>query len=143
MNFSTCIKKAGGQLRHALALLVLVCAPISIGAQALPPHSPWPGGIAVVVVGNTTSGTPAPVVSAGGRNILVLPYKQQWVAVLGLPLHALKGQFFIRVDGKLRSLDVQPAQYGQSHITITDPAYTSPPNEQRQKRIAAERQTLR
>ncbi|MGI9344656.1 MAG: M23 family metallopeptidase, partial [Gammaproteobacteria bacterium] len=42
-----------------------------------------------------------------------------------------------------RSLDVQPAQYGQSHITITDPAYTSPPNEQRQKRIAAERQTLR
>ena len=49
---------------------LLLCTGLlgAAGAAAAPPHSPWPGGIAVIDI----PGGERPTVTAGGRRVLVL-----------------------------------------------------------------------
>jgi murein DD-endopeptidase MepM/ murein hydrolase activator NlpD len=51
-------------------------------AAAEPPHSPWPGGIAVIAL----EGAGRPEVSIDGRPVMVLARGDQWQAVVGIPL---------------------------------------------------------
>jgi len=61
----------------AVALL-LICA----AAGALPQHSPWPGGIAVLEI----SSEARPTVSVNDKPSLVIHSNNKWVAIIGIPL---------------------------------------------------------
>jgi murein DD-endopeptidase MepM/ murein hydrolase activator NlpD len=59
-------------------VLLILCG----AAQALPHHSPWPGGIAVVPI----AGESRPVVTVNAKPALVVRAGDEWVAIIGIPL---------------------------------------------------------
>jgi murein DD-endopeptidase MepM/ murein hydrolase activator NlpD len=50
--------------------------------MAAPDHSPWPGGVGILPI----AGNDRPVVTVAGKQVLVLPRDDGWVAVVGIPL---------------------------------------------------------
>jgi len=93
-------------------------------ALALPTHSPWPGGIAVISLGDYET---APTVTFNDTPVLTTRGDDGWIAVIGIPLDQPSGTAVIRVnnDEHARSFDVVEHQYREQHLTVK-PSYVNP-----------------
>ena len=111
-------------------------------AAAEPPHSPWPGGIAVI----TLEGAGRPEVSMDGRPVLVLAKGDQWQAVVGIPLDQPAGEPLLldvlqgSEAARKLSIDLREADYRVQRLTV-DRKYVEPDQESLE-RILAEREVL-
>lgn len=68
-------------------------APFPNISANLPAHFPVPGGIAIVPL--RVKGAIKPVVKFGSREVLVVPYQNQWQAIVGLPGNILPGNYIL------------------------------------------------
>ena len=89
-------------MKNALGILAAAgLAAAATTADAMPPHAPRPGGIAVI--GLDLPSLPAagvPLVTFGERRALVLKGDDKWLAVVGIPLDHQAGTASVRVaDG--------------------------------------------
>jgi len=109
--------------RLALALLLLAQP-----ALALPPHTPVPGGVAVIDLGPAKQ--PAPTAQWGEQPLAVVNEREHWYALLGIPLDTLPGELEIRISGGSspgpRSIAVQLKNYPEQRLTIRDQRKVEP-----------------
>lgn len=131
-----------------LASLVLLCAASMAFAQdvALPRHAPFPGGVAVVKIGETDA--PLREVVYGGRRVLTLRHAQGLLALVGVPLDAKPGPQALQIrtdDGALAlsyatAFEVKPKQFPAQHLKI-NPRFLQPTAEEL-ARIERERELI-
>jgi biotin carboxyl carrier protein len=113
-----------------LCLLLALCLlPFLASPANLPHHDPVPGGVAVVPLGLTTSEPPA-VQSEAGR-VMVVWHREQWTAVVGIPLTASLGVHVLtpqQEEGadKRWTFTVRDKQYEQEWITLKNPRMVNP-----------------
>lgn len=121
----------------ALFWLLLFFTPQSTyAATRLPPHTPVPGGIAVLQLPETIAPTDAqPSAWFQGNQIMLVknPTTDQggWAAIIGIPLSTSPGRHQVTVttvpNGKqLMSFDVEPKTYQEQHITLTNKRQVNP-----------------
>lgn len=132
-------------LRFAILLgWSLVCANLAI-AQPLPVHSPVPGGIAVVDLGEANS--PRPKVTLASRQVLVIENEGHWTALVGIPLAFGPGRHEVKVHRadylETISLQVDSKEYPAQSIRLPKgkERYVVPPPEAL-NRIVRERKQL-
>ena len=124
-------------------LPLLLVALVATQAPAVPQHSPWPGGVAVVTI---ASGGERPEVSVDGQNALVLQDGTDWIAVIGIPLEQpAPGKLMAYVtlpNGEPAQVDfeLQPYPYEEQHLSV-DRKYVEPDPEELE-RIVAERKII-
>lgn len=110
-------------LLTALALLV-----IARSVLALPPHTPVPGGIAVVQLDSDR--LPAPTAQWGEQPLAVVRDKGRWHALLGIPLDTLPGELEIRVfsgsTAATHNIAIRPRNYPEQRLTIKDQRKVEP-----------------
>ena len=107
-------------------------------AYALPQDAAVPGGVALVPLDITSSNsTPAqtPIVFYGERQIMVHQQKQQWIAVVGIPLSAKPGTHNLLVKNNSTNSEasslkmpftVHEKEYQSQYITITNKRHVNP-----------------
>jgi murein DD-endopeptidase MepM/ murein hydrolase activator NlpD len=111
-------------------------------ALALPAHSPWPGGIAVVRLDVDAQ----PVVTVDGKRALVTKSDDAWTAVVGVPLDqdaALPLQLEVAAPGAVPErlgIDLREADYRVQRLEV-DRKYVDP-GEAALQRIYAERDII-
>lgn len=126
-------------LFNSIALLLYLGA---TSAWALPVHSPWPGGIAVVPAGNGER----PSVRLGDRRALLVRRDGGWVAIAGIPLEAEPGTpLTLSVDRPGETpdvilVDLEQADYRVQRLNV-DRKYVEPSPEALE-RIFAERKII-
>jgi murein DD-endopeptidase MepM/ murein hydrolase activator NlpD len=106
-----------------VTVAVLFCILWVSAAQAMPQHTPRPGGLAVLSL--DTAGTdPPPLVMFAGRRALVMRQADEWVAVIGVPLDQPVGP----AEAALRTTDnestrlafeVHAHAYREQHLTVS------------------------
>jgi murein DD-endopeptidase MepM/ murein hydrolase activator NlpD len=125
--------------RHSLLLAaaLLAAAP---GVLAMPEHSPWPGGVAVIDV--APADTPRPVVAFGDRRVLVARRGDHWAAAVGIPLDTAPGDISVRVgeSGQL-TFRVEPHAYREQRLTVKNQSHVTPDPAQLE-RIGRERKII-
>ncbi len=127
-----------------LALLLFFLAP-GLCAQPLPAHSPVPGGVAILTVGDVS--LEKPVVSFNDRPVLVIRNEGRWTALVGIPLNTKPGRYHVNIrQGKeARALEftVSAKEYPAQYIKLPKgkERYVSPPPEDL-ARIKRERKIL-
>jgi murein DD-endopeptidase MepM/ murein hydrolase activator NlpD len=122
-----------------LPLILLLWMPHALALQ-LPPHTPVPGGVAIVDLG-AAEGEP-PVVHYGKERVLVAPSAGRWKAVVGVPLSAQPGQHELRgADGPHR-FEVRDKRYEEQHITLKETRYVNP-YQKDMERILSEKDRIR
>jgi murein DD-endopeptidase MepM/ murein hydrolase activator NlpD len=124
----------------AMSLLLLAAQ-----ALALPQHSPRPGGIAVIEIGQATNGA-APLVTFGARPALVTRHAGKWFAVVGIPLEQPVGDASVSVSmagepDRDQVFEVVSHDYREQRITVENRSYVDPDPAQLE-RIAAERKVI-
>jgi murein DD-endopeptidase MepM/ murein hydrolase activator NlpD len=124
----------------AMSLLLLAAQ-----ALALPQHSPRPGGIAVIEIGQATNGA-APHVTFGARPALVTRHAGKWFAVVGIPLEQPVGDASVSVSmagepDRDQVFEVVSHDYREQRITVENRSYVDPDPAQLE-RIAAERKVI-
>ena len=109
---------------------------------AVPEHSPWPGGVAVVRI----PGEERPVVTVDDRQVLVLKAGDEWIAVVGIPLEQ-KVPGLLTANVSLRNkptrqveFEIAPNAYEEQHLTVNR-KYVDPSPEELE-RIFAERKII-
>ncbi len=80
--------------RTPLVLMVMILL-LSAQAMAFPIHSPVPGGVNLLAVAPVTA--KRPIVHYQGQRVTVVPYQNEWVAAIGIPLDASPGTHNIAV----------------------------------------------
>lgn len=121
----------------ALTCLTFAALPL---AHAAPPHSPWPGGIAVVEV--APGDAPQPIVEYGERRVLVMRDGDRWVAAVGIPLDAPVGDASVRVNtARNVPFTVRDHAYEEQRLTVKNKSYVTPDEEQL-ARIGRERKVI-
>lgn len=124
-------------------LPLLLVALVAKQTLAVPQHSPWPGGVAVVTI---SSGGERPEVSVDGQNALVLQEGNDWITVIGIPLdQAVPGKLMAFVtlpNGEPAQVDfeLQPYPYEEQHLSV-DRKYVEP-DAKELERIVAERKII-
>ena len=108
-------------------------------AHAVPQHSPWPGGIAIVDVGSADR--PPPRASFQEKPLLIMTRDERWHAVVGIPLDTKSDALSIRVDDSDVAIDIVPHAYREQRLTVKNKSYVSPDQEQLD-RIARERKII-
>ncbi len=122
-----------------LLLGILLLASSALAA-ALPPHTPVPGGLAVLDLGHA-EGMP-PVARYQGRRLAVTKDAGRWYALVGIPLTAKPGEHQVELSGGHRiAFRVQPKAYETQHITIKDKRKVNPYKKDLE-RIARERKRI-
>ncbi len=114
---------AKADVRLALLLLVLVGGQ----AVALPVHSPKPGGVAVIAIGQ---GTTQPTVFFDDTRVLVVHEDAGWYAIVGIPLSHPTGTASIVVTeddlpGRSIDFEVVAFAYREQHLNV-DRNYVEP-----------------
>lgn len=115
---------------------------LAAGALAVPAHSPWPGGIAVLRI----PGTERPAVTVNGNHVLVLEAEDEWIAVIGIPLEqTAPGSLTAIVSaahGPMREvvLDLREYAYQEQHLNVSRKYVEPGPDEL--ERIFAERKII-
>lgn len=108
-------------------------------AADLPQQSAVPGGVVVIPVSNEL--TTRPVVQYNNKRVAVLKDKQDWLAIVGVPLNAKPGSQRLTVTAKGETwtvlFDIQDKDYPTQYITIKDKRKVNP-NQYDMKRINAE-----
>jgi murein DD-endopeptidase MepM/ murein hydrolase activator NlpD len=113
--------------RLSTAIFILFLASV---AGAAPPHSPWPGGIAVIPV----EGADRPDVRIGDRRALVVRGSEGWMAIVGVPLEQdadTQFEITIRRPGQpavSRTVDLEAADYRVQRLDV-DRKYVDPGQE--------------
>ncbi|MBT8089308.1 MAG: peptidoglycan DD-metalloendopeptidase family protein [Gammaproteobacteria bacterium] len=128
--------------RRILVLFCWALLPLAMLAEianAVPEHSPWPGGIAIVDVGSTKQ--PPPPVSFLDRPLLVMARDNRWNAVVGIPLDTKSGGLSIRVGDNDISIAIVPHAYREQRLTVKNKSYVTP-DQQQLDRIARERKII-
>lgn len=133
------------RLLFSLALLLCLMLPAQVVARALPQHSPVPGGVAVIDLGDTDFGQ-GEVVRFNDRPVMVREVNGKWTAVIGIPLDAEPGrhEFEIRNrDGNRQRIDfeVRDKQYEEQRLTVEREMVN--PGEQALQRIGRETRRIR
>lgn len=111
-------------------------------ALAMPEHSPWPGGIAVVRI----PAAERPTVTVNSNNALVLEADNEWIAVIGIPLEeSAPGNLTAIVSvphEPVREVvfDLHENAYAEQHLTVSR-KYVDPDPEELE-RIFAERKII-
>lgn len=124
------------------SLLFIFTALPATSALAIPEHSPWPGGIAVVRIPSTER----PSVTVNGNQALVLRAVNEWMAVIGIPLEqAAPGELTVIVSephapAREVILDLRENKYDEQHLTVNH-KYVEPSSEELE-RIFAEREII-
>ena len=136
-------------LTRAARLLapLLLCLPaLCVG---MPIESRVPGGIALVDLGATASGSESPQAWLGERRVWVARRNGTWIAVVGIALDTPPGPQELRISGmpaesKIRFY-VSPKHYPEQHITLKDSGKVtlSPENEERAVQEIARIQQLK
>lgn len=95
---------------------------------ALPPHTPVPGGVAVIDLGPTSHATPS--ARWGEQPLAVVRDNEHWFALLGIPLDTLPGELEIRISGGgspgPRAVPVHIKNYPEQHLSIRDKRKVEP-----------------
>jgi len=121
----------------SIALLAICSA-----ASALPQHSPWPGGVAVVQVGAESR----PMVSVNSKAALILRANNEWIAIIGIPLdqddtEPLVATILRPGEGTEQiAVDLQAADYRVQRLNV-DRKYVEP-DPASLERIFAERKII-
>ena len=106
--------------RFSLFVLVL---PL-LAHASLPESSNVPGGVAIVPLGSTLTGTDKPQTWLGDQPVLVTSDHDQWFAVVGLPLDMTPGshELSVKIGGetKAESFVVNPKKYPVQRLTLKD-----------------------
>ncbi|MGE5470177.1 MAG: peptidoglycan DD-metalloendopeptidase family protein [Bacteroidota bacterium] len=101
---------------------------ISSTAQALPLHSPVPGGVAVIDLGPARP--TAPTARWGERPLAVVRERGHDFALLGIPLDTLPGELEITVNNTSASasrvVSVLPKNYPEQRLTIRNQRQVEP-----------------
>jgi murein DD-endopeptidase MepM/ murein hydrolase activator NlpD len=117
--------------RTVLAACLLV---LPLAASALPKHSPYPGGIAVIDVGDAAS---AADIRFNKKRVLTVIENGRRYAIVGVPLDQSIGTASLTLaDGSTVAFDVHEHGYREQHLTVA-PGYVNPDPEA-SKRIARE-----
>ncbi|MDX1515661.1 MAG: peptidoglycan DD-metalloendopeptidase family protein [Woeseiaceae bacterium] len=119
-----------------LIAAVLLVATIAHAAEL---HSPRPGGIAVIDVGDAAE--PRPAVVFGDKPVLVYAAGARWLAAVGLPLDTDPGSVSVVVDGRAVEIPVQPHAYREQRLTVTNKRYVTPDPDELE-RIGRERKLI-
>jgi len=113
---------------HGAALLI-ACA-VGASAATLPAQHAAPGGVVLLTVtapATADKQSAAPKVYFGEAPVLMVPrgagHKDQWLAVVGIPLSQPPGPVQVRISGLAaadvtRSFEVRPANYRTQHLTV-------------------------
>lgn len=128
-------------------LFLMLALLVSFNAYALtdptpnriPTHSPTVGGVAVIVLDDTTQTTPK--ISYNKTPVAVTQNNQgQWVAVVGIPLKAKPGKHTLlnQTTGQKIAFDVFDKAYPEQWLTIKNKRKVNP-NAEDMKRIKSER----
>jgi murein DD-endopeptidase MepM/ murein hydrolase activator NlpD len=118
---------------------------VAAEALALPQHSPRPGGIAVIEIGQATYGA-APLVKFRARRALVTQHAGKWFAVVGIPLEQPVGDASVSISipgepDRNQAFEVLSHDYREQRITVENRSYVDPDPAQLE-RIAAERKVI-
>lgn len=98
-----------------------------------------PGGVAMVVVGDTADA--APKVTLDDKPVLVMPRDGKWVAVVGIPLATEPGPLSVSVGAGKASFDVAAHPYREQRLTIENKSQVNPDQAQLD-RIWSERKII-
>jgi len=114
------------------ACLLLAVFSLAVASDVtLPENHAVPGGIAVIAVGPVTS--TEPVVRFAGQRVLVLRERDQWHALVGLPLSLTPGPqtLSVRNDDAARTIEftVGPKHYARQNITLRNKRMVDPGSE--------------
>lgn len=95
---------------------------------ALPEHSPWPGGVAVIELGATET---VPVVEYRGQRVLVAREGERWHAVIGIPLDTETGPASVEVEGTgAIDFEIVSHAYREQRLTVKNQSFVTPDQEQ-------------
>jgi murein DD-endopeptidase MepM/ murein hydrolase activator NlpD len=104
-------------------IISMLALPLSAYA-GLPKSTNVPGGIAIVTLTKKTTTGGKPQAWLEGQEVLVTDYRQQWVAVVGLPLNMQPGlkKLNVKINGsnKTRSFKVITKKYPVQYIKLKD-----------------------
>lgn len=96
-----------------VATVLFLC----LSSVSFPQESTWPGGIAFVDLGVAEGA--APVVTYGGKRVLVMADKGHWRAAIGISLKAPIGSAHVSLpDGSTRSFDVSAHAYQEQRLQV-------------------------
>ena len=116
-----------------ISLLLLVTASTSAS------ESTWPGGIAVIDLGEAQGA--APVAKFNGKRILVMNDSGQWRAVVGVPLNAKIGTASVTLpDGISVAFTIEEHAYPEQRLTVAK-SYVSLSDENLE-RVGRERKVI-
>jgi murein DD-endopeptidase MepM/ murein hydrolase activator NlpD len=131
--------------------LLATCAAVTAAATDLPEASAVPGGVAILKVGSAKA--PAPVVTYGGRRVLVVESEGQWNAVVGIALATPVGPVQVEVQPlggsrDTRTIGILDKQYVSQYLTVKPGQVDLAPQNltrvgEEQKRIKADMATFR
>ncbi len=133
-----------------LGLLIVLGMPVWAAAMVLPRHSPVPGGVAVVPLGikaplgEATDVSQPPVVRYEGRLIMVVRDREQWVAVVGIPLDTPAGIKTLRIEHggeRQQTFTVRGKDYREEWLTVKNKRMVHP-NQKDRERITKEADRL-
>jgi len=110
----------------AVSLFVLVIS-TTARAQDLPYTNAVPGGLIIVPL--KVNSQKAPRVYFNKNRVLVKKIRQQWLAVIGIPLSAKPGTHTLQIKGQKNtslSFVVKAKRYPEQHITLKNKRMVNP-----------------
>lgn len=130
----TCIS-----LRNALCISLLSVQFAAAAAPALPVDAPYPGGVALVDVGDANAA--APLVKYAGLRVLTMQHEGRWMALVGLPLSTKPGTVHLDVGTKRVDFTVRDKAYPTQKLKVAPKHVDLAPEDA--ARVAKEQPLLR
>lgn len=118
-------------------LLFMLCQP-AFSSTNLPQHSPVPGGIAIIDLGQHQQ---KPEVKFRNKRIMVIKDNTQWLAIVGIPLSTKKGKYHITLKHPQKNkiyFTVKHKEYKKQYLTIKNKRLVNP-NKDDMKQIKQDR----
>ena len=116
--------KRGLTIALLCATLPLIATWPSPGRAALPTAANVPGGVALIPLGNASTGAPRPRAWLDEQPVLVVAEGGRWLAIVGLALETAPGTHQLRVETGTETLwvsfTVDPKHYPEQHIRLRD-----------------------
>ena len=120
-TFRICFRSGLFVPAFAFAFALAFSGPAHAG---LPQSSSVPGGVAIIPLGSVSSNADMPQTWFGDQPVLVTSDRDQWYAVVGLPLDTRPGshQLRVKIAGVTKALDfvVNAKDYPEQHIILED-----------------------
>lgn len=116
--------------------LLLSALLMSTQVMAFPHSSPVPGGIVEIPLAAQTDAPPSAYFD--GNRVAVVPWEQQWLALVGIPLDTAPGTYQVTTNtGETFDFEVNNKKYRTQHVTIKDKNKVDP-DEESSERIVRE-----